>query len=309
MLRRVLLSLTAALMAGAVGAEAWYPSQWGEGDTLGAINRLTPEHVLEAVRLVQTGKTFALGVVTSRKTPAYPPRSFQLTVLQTGDGTGAPLGSNGATGNDDLLITWMGIGSQIDGLGHMGENHVYYNGHRAQDFVDPKGLKKLGTHALPPIVTRGVLLDMTQALGEDPLPAGTVFNRKHIRAAERRAGVRIEPGDVVLFHTGWLKAYGDDFEIAWGEPGLGVGGARYLAKRGVVAVGADTWGLEAVPHEHSGVAFPVHVELLAKNGIYILENMDTTALAADGPGAFLFVLGQPRFEGAVQAIINPVAIR
>jgi kynurenine formamidase len=51
------------------------------------------------------------------------------------------------------------------------------------------------------------------------------------------------------------------------------------------------------------------VELLARNGIYILENMNTAELAADEGWTFLFVLGQPRFEGAVQAVINPVAIR
>jgi hypothetical protein len=48
---------------------------------------------------------------------------------------------------------------------------------------------------------------------------------------------------------------------------------------------------------------------LAKNGIYILENIRTEELVADGVSEFLFVLGQPRFVGAVQMVINPVAIR
>jgi kynurenine formamidase len=92
-------------------------------------------------------------------------------------------------------------------------------------------------------------------------------------------------------------------------PGLGLEGARYLASLGVVAVGADTWALEVLPSEDATMLFPVHPELLAKNGIYILENMDTRALAADNANEFLFVLGTPRFVGAVQAVINPVAIR
>ena len=94
-----------------------------------------------------------------------------------------------------------------------------------------------------------------------------------------------------------------------GQPGLGVDGAKYLAQQGVVAVGADTWALEVLPAEIEGEQFPVHPELLAKNGVYILENMDTRALAKDGVHEFLFVLGQPRFVGSVQAVINPVAIR
>ena len=94
-----------------------------------------------------------------------------------------------------------------------------------------------------------------------------------------------------------------------GEPGIGIDGAAYLAKLGAVAVGSDTWGVEAMPFENAGEFFPVHQELLAKNGVYILENMDTRALAKDEAWEFLFVLGQPRFVGAVQAVINPVAIR
>ena len=76
----------------------------------------------------------------------------------------------------------------------------------------------------------------------------------------------------------------------------------------MVAVGADTWGLETVPFESKNI-FEVHQILLAMNGTYILENMDTAELAKDKAYEFLFVLGQPRFKGGVQSMINPVAIR
>jgi len=297
------------LAASATG-EDWYPSKHGAEDTLGAINHLSAEKVLKAVKLVKTGKTYPLGVVTGWKTPAYPPRKYAITIIQPGQDLGPTMGANRATGNDDLLYTWMGIGSQIDGLGHMGIEHVYYNGHKAKDFVTTTGLKELSVDKLPPIVTRGVLLDMTKHFGKNPVPAGTVFNEAEIKAQSKAQGVTIEKGDVVLFHTGWLNVAGKDNErFMDGEPGLGVGGAKYLASIEVVAVGADTWALEVVPHENPELAFPVHPELLAKNGIYILENMDVRALAADEGWEFLFVLGQPRFEGSVQAVINPVAIR
>jgi len=301
----------ASLITAPAGAEGPVPaSPWGADDTLGAVNRLSPEKVLEAAQLIRTGRTYPLGVVTGYDTPAYPPRSYSLTVLQPGDGTGRPTGSNRATGNDDLLRTWMGIGSQIDGLGHMGIEHTYYNGLKAQDFVRPRGLEKLGTHAIPPIVTRGVLLDMTAHYDADPVPAGTAFGPEAIEAAARAQGVTLEEADVVLFHTGWLDMADSDPEAFMaGEPGLGIDGARYLAELGAVAVGADSWALEPIPHEDDKTAFPVHQELLARNGVYILENMDTRELAADGVSEFMFVLGQPRFVGAVQAVINPVAIR
>lgn len=299
-----------ALAACSVWAEDWHPSEHGAGDTLGAINHLSPQKVVQAARLVKTGKAYPLGVVTGWNTPAYPPRHYAITILQPGQDNGPTLGANRATGNDDLLYTWMGIGSQLDGLGHMGIDHVYYNGHKAADIVTTKGLTALSIDKLPPIVGRGVLLDMTRHFGKNPLPSGTVFNEAEIQAQAKAQGVVIGKGDVVLFHTGWLNLAGVDNEtFMGGEPGLGMGGAKYLASLDVVAVGADTWGLEAVPGENPDLVFPVHPELLAKNGIYILENMDVRALAMDEGWEFLFVLGQPRFEGAVQAVINPVAIR
>jgi kynurenine formamidase len=297
-------------LAGTVPAADWYPSPHGADDTLGAINHLSAAKVEEAARLVTTGKTYALGVPTGPDSPAYPPREYSMTVLQLDDGSGGTLGSNQATGNDDLMRLWMGIGSQIDGLGHMGIAHRYYNGVHARDFVRPDGLQRYSIHQLPPIVTRGVLLDMTAHYEKAILPAGTAFNRAEIQAAAAAQGLEIEKGDVVLFHTGWLDMADSDPEAFMaGEPGLGIDGARYLAELGAVAVGADSWALEPIPHEDDKTAFPVHQELLARNGVYILENMDTRELAADGVSEFMFVLGQPRFVGAVQAVINPVAIR
>ena len=286
------------------------PSPFGPEDTLGAVNRLSPEGVLKAVKLVKDGKVYSLGVETGPASPAYPPRQYQMTILQLDDGVGAGWGKNQLTGNDDLVNFWMGIGSQIDGLGHVGVNHVYYNGTHASDFVKVTGLTKFSISDIPPIVTRGVMLDIAKLMGKDILPAGTPVNRAELEAAALAQGVAIEAGDVVLLHTGWMNmADSDPAAFMKGEPGLGVDGAKYLASLGIVAAGSDTFGVEAIPFEREGIMFPVHQELLARNGIYLLENMDTRELAKDGVYEFLFVLGQPRFVGAVQAVINPVAIR
>ena len=93
------------------------------------------------------------------------------------------------------------------------------------------------------------------------------------------------------------------------HPGLGVDGARYLAELGVVAVGADSTAVEVIPFENPNRPFDVHQTLLTKNGVYILENMWTRELATDRAYEFLFVLGQPKFKGAVQMVVNPIAIR
>ena len=74
-------------------------------------------------------------------------------------------------------------------------------------------------------------------------------------------------------------------------------------------MGADTWGLEAIPFEKGVGVFEIHQILIPKNGIYILENIDTTELVKDKGWEFMFVLGASRFTGGVQAIINPIAVR
>lgn len=289
-------------------SSSWFPSKYGGADRLGAVNNLNPEKTAAAAALITSGKTFSLGMVTGRDTPAYGPREYDVMVLQLSDGSGAALGANQATGNDDYVDTFVGIGSQIDGLGHMGINHRYYNGVPVADFVTTSGLTQFGTHTLPAIATRGILLDMTKSFA-DPVADGTAFNQAEIDAATARAGVTIEAGDVVIFHTGKMKATAGETTLSPTSPGLGVEGAQYLSDLGVVAIGADTWALEAIPFEDETRPFDVHLTLLAKNGVYILENMVTDELAADGEGAFFFSLGVPRLEGTVQAIINPVAIR
>jgi kynurenine formamidase len=294
---------------GTASAQDWTKSKWGPNDEIGAANYMTPELVVKAASLVKTGKTYALGMPVDSKTPAYPPRTFKITIVQPGQAGNSGIGPNKATYNDDILDTWVGIGSQIDGLGHLGIEHVYYNGNKLADFADPTGLKKLGIEKIPPMVTRGVLLDMAAYYNTDVVKEGTAFNVKEIEEVAKKQGVEIRQGDVVIFHTGWLSLIGrDDKRYSTAEPGLGVEGAKYLTGKGVVAVGADTWAVEVLPFESKNV-FEVHQILLAMNGTYILENMDTAELAKDKGYEFLFVLGQPRWRGGVQSMINPIAIR
>lgn len=288
----------------------WCKSKYGPADEIGAANLLTPQLALEAAKLVKTGKTYRLGVETNSKTPAFGPRSWALVINQPGQVGGTGLGPTKTNYNDDIYMGYVGTGSQIDGLGHIGVDNLYYNCNKNSEFVQANGLTKLGIHNLPAIVTRGVVLDMVSYFGKGMLPEGTVFNRKEIDEQAKKQGIEIRKGDVVLFYTGWQALVGkDDKRFISGEPGLGKDGAEYLASKQVVAVGADTWGLEVIPFEKGVGVFEVHQILIPKNGIYILENIDTTELVKDKAWEFMFVLGASRFTGGVQAIINPIAVR
>ncbi|MGR8948999.1 MAG: hypothetical protein ACU84Q_13210 [Gammaproteobacteria bacterium] len=144
-------------------AEDWYPSKWGKDDTLGSVNEITTDSIVKAASLVKIGKRYALGQVTSRDTPAFGSRTFELFAVSHGgviDGTSDPLGTGKLTTNDDWALVFMGVGSQIDGLGHVGIDHTYYNGNKVKEFFHPSGLKKLSTDKIPPIVARGIVLDI-----------------------------------------------------------------------------------------------------------------------------------------------------
>lgn len=300
-----------AALAGAAHAHTdWCKSKYGPNDEIGAANLLTPEMALAAAKLVKTGKVYRLGVETNSKTPAFGPRSWALAINQPGQVGGIGLGHTKTNYNDDIYMGYVGTGTQLDGMGHIGVDNVYYNCNKNSEFVQANGLTKLGIEKVPGIVTRGVVLDMAAYYGKNPVPEGTAFNRKEIDEQARRQGVEIRKGDVVLFYTGWLALVGkDDKRFISGEPGVGKEGAEYLASKQVVAVGADTWGVEAIPFEPGVGVFEIHQILIPKNGIYIMENVDTAELVKDKAWEFMFTLGASRMTGGVQAIINPVAIR
>ena len=311
MRRMIVLLFVWMLGANAVADSSCVHSKWGKGDEIGSANLVTPASVLAASSLIKTGKTYSLGITIDSTTPAFAPRSMTLQVVQPGQQQGRSAFPN-ATYNDDIFIGWFGIGSQLDGLGHIGDaNGIHYNCYDARDIAEITGLTKLGTHNVPPIVARGVVLDMAAHKGVPFLKAGEYFTVDDVKAVEERQKTPVREGDVVLFHTGWTdsKLASDPQAWAAGEPGQSEEVARYLAEKNVVAVGADTWGVDVMPPQDSNRPFQGHVILLKENGIYLLETMNTGPLVRDQAYEFLFVLGQAKVRGAVQMIINPVAIR
>jgi kynurenine formamidase len=297
------LLLSPAAQAGDYGYKK--SADFGPEDTLGAVNYLTDQGVIVASKLVSTGKTYALGMISSKQVPVWGEREYDIEVA----GMTLP-DADKVTAHDDRLITHMGIGTQIDGFGHVGIDGNFYNGLQAVDFAASDGLTRLGTEHIPPIVTRGVLLDVARHLGKARLDPSEVIGVETIQQTAKSQGVIINKGDVVLLHTGWMSMMEVDGEkYIHHQPGIDLEAASFLAESGVVAIGSDTGGLEVHPSLVKSHPAPVHGLLLANYGTYILENIVTAELAADQAYEFMFVLGQPRFAGSVQAIINPIAIR
>ena len=314
MLKKWLISAAFAIGAsGVVLAQDCKPSKWGANDEIGAANYITPQSVLAATKLVKMGQTHPLGIVVEPGMPAFPPRSVSLQIVSPGQHNGRDLTKDfgwPAVYNDDLAQLWFGVGPQLDGLGHLGEKNLYYNCNHAFDFVTLTGLTKLGTDKVPPMVARGVLIDMAKHFKVESMAPGQAITPADIDAAMKAQGVQIRQGDVVLFHTGYTDAKLKSDPKTWvsTQPGLTNAAAVHLAKMNPMAVGADTWGLEAVSPAPGDRVFYGHVTFLKEHGIYILETMNTGRLAKESVKEFMFVLGQARVKGAVQMMINPVAM-
>ncbi|MFK8018131.1 MAG: cyclase family protein [Pseudomonadales bacterium] len=296
-----------------IAAEECKPSRWGAGDQIGSANHVNPARVLMASTLVKKGESHPLGIVVDPAMPAFPPRSMSLQIVQPGQHNGRDTEQDfgwPVVYNDDMAQLWFGIGSQLDGLGHMGEAGMYYNCNKAVDFIDISGLKKLGTHQVPPLIGRGVLINMAKHFGVETMTAGQAISSKDIKAAAKAQGVKFREGDVILFHTGWTDGKLESEPKVWGagQPGLTNEAFAYIGSLDPMAVGADTWGIDAVPAAPGDKLFYGHVEMLLKRGIYLLETMNTGRLASEEVREFMFVLGQARIKGTVQMIINPVAM-
>ena len=305
-------ALTALLLSTVVVATCgqtanWYPSRWGAADQRGAANRVTPAKVLEAKNLITRGTLYQLGHVYETAMPLFGTRHYSLRIPQAF----GPQGSNETVFHDELVSGEIGqIGTQFDGLGHLGIGDLFYNGNNRRDFAKAEGLTKLGIENVGAIVTRGVLLDVAGYKGVQRLQGGYEITLADVQGTLKRQKVQIGSGDVVLVHTGWGSLWvKDNAAFNQNAPGIGLEAAGYLVEREVVIVGSDTWATEVVPNPNKDLAFPVHQVLLARNGIYIFENLVTEELARDSVYEFAFTFAPLRLKGATGSPGNPIAIR
>src|SRR6266545_5985499 len=213
------------------GQLPWWPSRYGRDDQLGSLNEITPAHVVAAARLVREGEVFDLGRILDSNVPRFPGRFWQQTLVSNAhlNNQRRPQGTEGGWGKNqvnwliELATGTFQIGTQLDGLNHLQIGDRFYNGWRAEEIVEDWGTSKLGIETVPPIVTRGVLADIARYRGVERLAAGEVISVADLEGALRAQDVTIEPGDVLLLHTGWGALWHEDpARYTAGEPGIGM---------------------------------------------------------------------------------------
>ncbi len=278
-----------------------------------------PKVTPDLVALIHTGTVYSLSVTYFEGIPVPGPMvPYTLTPrLRHGD-LAEILPASAAA---EAITMSAHTGTHIDALCHIGEHrdaqgnpskvgpvHLYAGKGEsviAADNVSYQGQEHLSISEMPPIVTRGVLLDVAGYRNVEVLPDAYTIPADDIRHPAAKQNTLVQEGTAVLIRTGFYchlrdgnPAYKD--AIA----GLGLEGAKLLAEEGMILAGADNMSVEAMPpNQH-----PVHRFLLVQNGITHLENLYLEELARQKVYEFLLIVTPLRLQGATGSWVHPIAI-
>ena len=260
-------------------------SRWGPDNQAGAANQLTQQLISQALRLGQAGRVFDLSFPISKRAPTHPvyltPYFICLNNLPWAsekyerEHAGA---TNGIGWAQERIEMDMHTGTHVDALGHATVAGQAYNRFPLLDVYGNWGLMKLGIENLPPVLTRGILADVAGSRAGDMSP-GDAISADELRSVLAAQQVDVRPGDVVLVRTGWGKYWGVDNDryMLQGCPGSALAPLAGSPSRGS-SPSARTAAVEVWPAEEPGQVFPVHVELLVRSGVYLIEQANLRKL-------------------------------
>lgn len=294
-------------------------SPWGPQDEIGRLNLMSDQSRQAIMSRVDASRVYDLSVDYYIGMPGWhaagDPR-YQIWMTHTPNGTRVddPL-AVGAEQNDHVSYTgtafsmYSHTGTHIDALNHFGLNGKIWNNFDARNHLGDRGWRKTGAETIPPIVARGVLLDVAAAKGVEMLPEGYRITKQDLKTVLLAQGIRLQEGDVVLIRTGRMKVYENADQFMSNPPGLGMGAARFLVEEGgAMVLGADNLSFEAFPSEVAGNYVPVHTYLLAQQGAFILELLDLESLAKDKVYEFAFIGASLKLRGADGSPMRPLAM-
>jgi kynurenine formamidase len=264
------------------------------------------DRVILGASLVREGRVFDLAHVLDEHVPAFPGRTFRQLLTTN---PARSVGKNKVNWIVEYVNAPSQMGTHLDGLNHLLRDGRMHGGHHVDDVVVEWGTTENGIETVPQIVTRGVLLDIAAVRDVPHLEPGDVITPADADAALAVNGLTVEAGDAVLFHTGWGRWWDLDGDAyVSGEPGPGTAMVSWLVERGVTITGCDTWSYGPVPAEDPERPFEVPQILNVRHGVLIAENLDLSALAADGVREFALILTHPKLRGATGAWTSPIAL-
>jgi kynurenine formamidase len=213
------------------------------------------------------------------------------------------------SGASGTLVMMEHTGTHMDALCHQACGLKLYGDLPVDGVETPSGFTKLGIETAPPLLTRGILLDVAGYKQQAPLPRHYPITAEDLQECAAAEQVEVQAGDVLLVRTGYAALWHD--EAAYLEAaGVDRSGTLWAAERGVVAVGADNmaWDVTTQRDPESGAFLFAHVYLLPRKGIYIIENLNLEELSRDRRYEFAFVGIPLKFQGATGSPLRPLAL-
>ncbi len=290
--------------------------RWGPSDEIGTINLITDEARRRGAASVKKGRSFALALPLHEggpQTGAMPGRVNPLHLMTQVNTSYSP-DPDGVRASDDAVVMGLQSATHWDALAHVSYSGRIYNGFPA-DSITTSGASRCSIDKVTDIVSRGVLLDVARAKGEDSLQPGYAITSDDLDAAADYANVKIEPGDIVLIRTGHMRLLdaGDRQAFMYPSPGPGMDAVRWFHRNDVAAVATDTLAFEVLPGERPDLFLPVHLLDLVEMGMIQGQNFRLEELASDcvddGAYTFLLAASPEPFVGAVGAPVQPVAVK
>ncbi|HEX5850434.1 MAG TPA: cyclase family protein, partial [Rubrobacter sp.] len=220
-----------------------------------------------------------------------------------------PERSGPRTGAAGVLICGEHTGTHIDALSHQADSLTLCGGVPVKEVQSPRGFSRHGVEEIPPIVAPGVLLDVAASAGVESLDPGRVVTASDLADCCEAQRVDVEAGSVALVRLGNARFWSDEERYLAG-PGMDASAARWMADKNVLAVGADNmaWDVPGLEDPELGCMMPGHLLLLARHGIYIIENLNLDELAASGHHIFELVCTPLKLVGATGSPVRPLAI-
>jgi len=240
--------------------------------------------------------------------PSHRPGYFYALHRRHGD-TYQPDAHGPRSSASGVLTLMEHSGTHLDALCHQACDLTLYGGLPAKETETSAGFKQLGVETVPPLLGRGVLLDVAGWMGRALLPPLYSIPAEELQACAAAQGVTVEPGDVLLVRTGYAALWRDE-KAYLDAAGVAKSGTLWAAQRGVVAVGADNmaWDVPGERDPDTGATLFAHAYLLPKKGVYIIENLNLEELARDRRYAFAFVGVPLKFQGATGSPLRPLAL-
>lgn len=281
--------------------------RWGKTDQMGTVNLITPAKRRSAAALVKEGYSVSLSRAADTVKAIDNARPFGHQMISTG------VDKDPMFAMDTYTISFHGTSlTHFDSLSHMFYEGKVYNGYSASE-INAKGAQQLAVTAFQNgFVTRGILMDIPRLKGVKYLEPATPIYPEDFDAWEKKAGIKVGPGDIVFVRTGrWARrADKGPWDTEKEAAGMHASCARWFHQRDVALVGSDTHG-ELMPSPVKGIAFPMHQLLLIAMGTPMFDNCDLEAIgeaaATRGRWQFMLTASTLVVPGGTGSPLNPIA--